>query len=191
VKDKGTLEFNETTGVFTFTPICGRACGGRGSWRRILRPDRDAGDRRHRRARGHQYRYLADHLPTERSSSPGTLEDMDPVAALREIAYYKDRAREDSRRVMAYRNAADTVERLDDAQREKHGKASSWQSLPGIGRRPAKVIAQAWSAANPTPSSNYVWRQPIWRRRDPCGTEGLTCTCTPTGSDGSAPNQRR
>ncbi|MCW2556682.1 MAG: hypothetical protein JWP55_646, partial [Mycobacterium sp.] len=35
-----------------------------------------------------------------------TLEGMDPVAALREIAYFKDRAREDSRRVMAYRNAA-------------------------------------------------------------------------------------
>jgi putative hydrolase len=74
---------------------------------------------------------------------------MDPVAALREIAYYKDRAREESRRVMAYRNAADTVERLDDAQREKHGKANSWQSLPGIGPKTAKVIAQAWAGGVP------------------------------------------
>ncbi|MDT5327470.1 MAG: putative hydrolase [Mycobacterium sp.] len=74
---------------------------------------------------------------------------MDPVAALREIAYYKDRAREDSRRVMAYRNAADTVEKLDDAQREKHGKANSWQSLPGVGPKTAKVIAQAWSGREP------------------------------------------
>jgi putative hydrolase len=74
---------------------------------------------------------------------------MDPVAALREIAYFKDRAREDSRRVMAYRNAADTVERLDDAQREKHGKANSWQSLQGIGPKTAKVIAQAWSGRDP------------------------------------------
>ena len=31
---------------------------------------------------------------------------MDPVAALRQIAYYKDRSRHDPRRVMAYRNAA-------------------------------------------------------------------------------------
>ena len=37
---------------------------------------------------------------------------MDPVIALRQIAYYKDRAREDPRRVMAYRNAADIVEGL-------------------------------------------------------------------------------
>ncbi|MDT5069018.1 MAG: putative hydrolase [Mycobacterium sp.] len=74
---------------------------------------------------------------------------MDPVAALREIAYYKDRAREESRRVMAYRNAADIVERLDDAQREKHGKANSWQSLPGIGPKTAKVIAQACAGQIP------------------------------------------
>src|ERR1700739_2215648 len=74
---------------------------------------------------------------------------MDPVAALREIAYYKDRAREDSRRVMAYRNAADIVERLDDAERERHGQANSWQSLPGIGPKTAKVIDQAWCGREP------------------------------------------
>jgi putative hydrolase len=74
---------------------------------------------------------------------------MDPVAALRQIAYYKDRAREDSRRVMAYRNAADIVEGLDDAARERHGQANSWQSLPGIGPKTAKVIAQAWSGREP------------------------------------------
>ena len=57
---------------------------------------------------------------------------MDPVTALRQIAFYKDRAREESRRVMAYRNAADTIEALDEAQREKHGKANSWQTLSGL-----------------------------------------------------------
>ena len=74
---------------------------------------------------------------------------MDPVTALRQIAYYKDRAREDSRRVMAYRNAADVVEALTDAQREKHGAANSWQSLPRIGPKTAKVIAQAWAGHEP------------------------------------------
>ena len=74
---------------------------------------------------------------------------MDPVTALRQIAYYKDRAREDSRRVMAYRNAADVVEALTDAQREKHGAANSWQSLPRIGPKTAKVIAQAWAGQEP------------------------------------------
>lgn len=74
---------------------------------------------------------------------------VDPVAALREIAYYKDRAREEPRRVMAYRNAADVVEALDDAARERHGQANSWQSLPGIGPKTAKVIAQAWAGRVP------------------------------------------
>ncbi len=67
------------------------------------------------------------------------------MIALRQIAYYKDRAREDPRRVMAYRNAADIVEELTEAERERHGAANSWQSLPGIGPKTAKVIAQAWA----------------------------------------------
>ncbi len=74
---------------------------------------------------------------------------MDPVNALRQIAYYKDRAREDPRRVMAYRKAADIVEGLSQEQRERHGAANSWQSLPGIGPKTAKVIAQAWAGREP------------------------------------------
>jgi putative hydrolase len=74
---------------------------------------------------------------------------MDPALALRQIAYYKDRAREDPRRVMAYRNAADIVEGLTEAERERHGAANTWQSLPGIGPKTAKVIAQAWAGIDP------------------------------------------
>lgn len=79
----------------------------------------------------------------------GHTETMDPVIALRQIAYYKDRAREDPRRVMAYRNAADVVEGLSDAERERHGAANSWQSLSGVGPKTAKVIAQAWVGREP------------------------------------------
>src|SRR5690349_24017869 len=74
---------------------------------------------------------------------------MDPVTALRQIAYYKDRAREDPRRVMAYRNAADIVEALSDAQRERLGATNGWQSLSGVGPKTAKVIAQAWAGREP------------------------------------------
>ena len=79
----------------------------------------------------------------------GHTENMDPVTALRQIAYYKDRAREDPRRVMAYRNAADVVEGLSEAERERHGAANSWQSLSGVGPKTAKVIAQAWAGIEP------------------------------------------
>ena len=74
---------------------------------------------------------------------------MDPVTALRQIAYYKDRAGEDPRRVMAYRNAADIVEALSDAQRERLGATYGWQSMPGVGPKTAKVIAQAWAGREP------------------------------------------
>ncbi|MEV6066785.1 PHP domain-containing protein [Nocardia sp. NPDC052001] len=74
---------------------------------------------------------------------------MDPVVALRQIAFYKDRAREDTRRVMAYRNAADIIEGLDAERREQLGKANDWQSLPGIGPKTAAVIAQAWAGREP------------------------------------------
>jgi putative hydrolase len=74
---------------------------------------------------------------------------MDPVAALREIAFYKDRAREEARRVMAYRKAADVVEALTPEQREKLGRANGWQTLAGVGPKTAAVIAQAWAGREP------------------------------------------
>ncbi|WP_310777396.1 PHP domain-containing protein [Mycobacterium sp. Z3061] len=74
---------------------------------------------------------------------------MDPVFALRQIAYYKDRDRQESRRVMAYRKAADILEGLDEAALERHGQANSWQSIPGIGPKTAMVIAQAWAGQEP------------------------------------------
>jgi putative hydrolase len=79
----------------------------------------------------------------------GTLEVMDPVAALREIAYYKDRAREEPRRVMAYRRAADVIEALGAAERDRLGQTNGWQSLTGVGPKTAKVIAQAWAGQVP------------------------------------------
>lgn len=77
------------------------------------------------------------------------MEPLDPVRALRRIAYYKDRAREDSRRVMAYRKAADVVEAMTPEHRERVGKTNSWQTLPGIGPKTAKVIEQAWAGREP------------------------------------------
>ena len=74
---------------------------------------------------------------------------MDPVAALRQIAFYKDRAREEPRRVMAYRKAADILEALDEDTRNRLGRTQNWQSLPGIGPKTATVIAQAWSGREP------------------------------------------
>lgn len=74
---------------------------------------------------------------------------MDPVSALRQIAFYKDRAGDDVRRVMAYRKAADIVAALDEETRDRLGRTGNWRSLPGIGPKTAGVIAQAWAGQEP------------------------------------------
>ncbi len=50
---------------------------------------------------------------------------------------------------MAYRKAAEVVEALTDSERQRHGRANSWQSLPGVGPKTARVIAQAWAGGEP------------------------------------------
>ena len=87
---------------------------------------------------------------------------MDPVAALREIAYYKDRAREEPRRVMAYRRAADVVEALDDAERDRLGQTNGWQRLSGVGPEDRGGDR-----------AGLVRRRSGYSRRNTCGGNGL------------------
>jgi len=73
---------------------------------------------------------------------------MDPVGALRQIAYYKDRAREDTRRVMAYRNAADIVS--NHPHQLASLDAAGLREIPGIGKDLAariREIAETGDAA--------------------------------------------
>lgn len=74
---------------------------------------------------------------------------MDPVEALREIAFWMERSRAETRRVQAYRKAADVVEGLSEEQREQHAKARSWTTLSGIGPSTAKAISQAVAGQEP------------------------------------------
>ncbi|AHH20423.1 PHP (polymerase and histidinol phosphatase) domain-containing protein [Nocardia nova SH22a] len=73
----------------------------------------------------------------------------DPVAALREIAFWMERERAQTHRVKAYRRAADTVEALPDAEFERRRAFGAWQELPGIGPKTAAVIEQACAGTVP------------------------------------------
>ncbi|MFF0496141.1 PHP domain-containing protein [Nocardia aobensis] len=79
---------------------------------------------------------MADHVP-------------DPVAALREIAFWMERDRAQTHRVKAYRRAADVVSELSDADFDRYRESGAWQELSGIGPKTAAVIEQAVSGAVP------------------------------------------
>ena len=74
---------------------------------------------------------------------PQNSDAVDPVAALREIAFWMERDRAQTHRVKAYRRAADTVAALSDGRYEQFSASGRWQDIPGIGPKTAAVIAQA------------------------------------------------